>query len=204
MRNDRPLGAANRVYPYEPQYPLWSDNLGKSRWVYLPSGTSVDATDVNWWSFPNGTKFVANPLLLDYFWQQRLVTQRNGANAPIVTNLITAGPGQARARTALGYLHANCANCHNAIRRIPGGNPMDVRFDALLAIMPNPDPTRQPGWANTVAVRDRIVGSRPADSKIYNRMGALVGGRMPPIATQIVDPAGMRAIELWINTIPRP
>lgn len=42
---------------FTPQYPLWSDSLEKSRWVYLPPGTSIDASDPDEWQYPTGTKF---------------------------------------------------------------------------------------------------------------------------------------------------
>ncbi len=45
------------VMPYSPQYPLWSDGARKTRWVYLPPGTKIDVSDMDWWEFPAGTKF---------------------------------------------------------------------------------------------------------------------------------------------------
>ena len=47
--------AANR--PFSPQYPLWSDGAAKARWIYLPPGTAIDATDPSEWAFPVGTRF---------------------------------------------------------------------------------------------------------------------------------------------------
>jgi hypothetical protein len=44
------------VLPFSPQYPLWSDGAEKRRWIRLPDGTSIDATDFDRWSFPVGTK----------------------------------------------------------------------------------------------------------------------------------------------------
>jgi hypothetical protein len=44
------------VLPFEPQYPLWTDGAAKSRWIGIPSGTAIDASDVNRWVFPVGTK----------------------------------------------------------------------------------------------------------------------------------------------------
>ena len=46
---------ANR--PFSPQYPLWSDGAGKSRWVRLPAGATIDVLDVDRWDFPVGTRF---------------------------------------------------------------------------------------------------------------------------------------------------
>jgi hypothetical protein len=41
---------------YSPQYPLWSDGAEKRRWIYLPKGASIDASDPDVWEFPAGTK----------------------------------------------------------------------------------------------------------------------------------------------------
>jgi hypothetical protein len=42
--------------PFAPQYPLWSDGATKRRWLYLPPGTTIDATRPNAWQFPPGTR----------------------------------------------------------------------------------------------------------------------------------------------------
>ncbi len=44
------------VRAYAPAVPLWSDGAEKERWIYLPPGTQIDATDPNEWVFPVGTK----------------------------------------------------------------------------------------------------------------------------------------------------
>jgi hypothetical protein len=41
---------------YFPQYPLWSDGADKQRWIYLPPGSAIDASDPDIWLFPEGTK----------------------------------------------------------------------------------------------------------------------------------------------------
>jgi hypothetical protein len=42
---------------YSPQYPLWSDRAQKRRWVSLPPGSVIDASDPDSWEFPAGTRF---------------------------------------------------------------------------------------------------------------------------------------------------
>ena len=42
---------------YSPQYPLWSDGAGKSRWLSIPSGKWIDASNPDRWVFPVGTRF---------------------------------------------------------------------------------------------------------------------------------------------------
>ena len=42
---------------FSPQYPLWTDGAIKTRWMELPAGTFVDASDPDVWQFPVGTRF---------------------------------------------------------------------------------------------------------------------------------------------------
>lgn len=44
------------VRAYAPQYPLWSDGTRKRRWIQLPSGTAIDASQPDAWEFPAGTR----------------------------------------------------------------------------------------------------------------------------------------------------
>ena len=44
------------VVEYAPRWQLWSDRAVKRRWIYLPPGTKIDTTDMDFWSFPQGTK----------------------------------------------------------------------------------------------------------------------------------------------------
>lgn len=41
---------------FAPQYPLWSDGAIKRRWISLPPGTAIDASDADAWIFPVGTR----------------------------------------------------------------------------------------------------------------------------------------------------
>jgi hypothetical protein len=52
---DRKTIAAGNL-PYSPQYPLWTDGATKTRWVHLPAGTWIDASNPDGWEFPVGTK----------------------------------------------------------------------------------------------------------------------------------------------------
>ena len=49
------VDARNREF--SPQYPLWSDGATKTRWVFLPPGTTIDTRDDAAWEFPVGTRF---------------------------------------------------------------------------------------------------------------------------------------------------
>jgi hypothetical protein len=63
------------IRPYAPAVPLWADTAEKSRWIYLPPGTKIDATDPNEWIFPVGTKvwkeFVRDSIVVETrLWQK--------------------------------------------------------------------------------------------------------------------------------------
>jgi hypothetical protein len=42
--------------PFSPQYPLWTDGASKRRWMHLPAGTWIDASNPDAWEFPVGTR----------------------------------------------------------------------------------------------------------------------------------------------------
>jgi mono/diheme cytochrome c family protein len=42
--------------PFSPQYPLWSDGAVKSRWMRIPRGRYIDASNLDVWRFPVGTR----------------------------------------------------------------------------------------------------------------------------------------------------
>lgn len=41
---------------FSPQYPLWSDGAIKRRWLHVPPGTTIDASNPDAWVFPPGTR----------------------------------------------------------------------------------------------------------------------------------------------------
>lgn len=44
------------IRPYEPAFKLWSDGAIKDRYVYLPPGSTIDASDPDHWVLPIGTR----------------------------------------------------------------------------------------------------------------------------------------------------
>lgn len=47
---------ADSLDQFTPVYPLWTDAAQKIRWIYLPEGETIDASDPGNWKFPNGTR----------------------------------------------------------------------------------------------------------------------------------------------------
>jgi mono/diheme cytochrome c family protein len=100
-----------------------------------------------------------------------------------------APPGAARS-----YLDANCAHCHQ-----PGG-PGLGDLDFRIA-------TKDPGGCDELptqgdlgVVDARVIAPGDASRSIVSvRMHATDGTRMPPVATDLVDPIGTAAVDAWID-----
>lgn len=58
------------VRTYAPQYPLFTDGARKARFLALPPGTSIDATDPDLWAFPVGTR-----LWKEFAFERRVETR---------------------------------------------------------------------------------------------------------------------------------
>jgi len=56
MSASDPRKLADFVIPYDVNSPLWSDGAAKRRWIWLPPGTSIDASQPDAWDFPRGTR----------------------------------------------------------------------------------------------------------------------------------------------------
>jgi uncharacterized repeat protein (TIGR03806 family) len=103
----------------------------------------------------------------------------------------------ARARS---YLHANCSHCH---RKWGGGN---AEFQLLHALKLN-----EMGIVNTKPnhgafdIKDArlLVPGEPDKSLIHHRMTRLGLGRMPHVASNVVDKEGEALIREWIGKMQR-
>ena len=100
---------------------------------------------------------------------------------------------------ARAYLHSNCSHCHVKW----GGGNADFQ---LIGSMP----LEQTGIVDTIAAhggfdldQPRLVApGHPDRSIIPHRMAMLGLGRMPHIASNVVDEAGVRLIREWIRSLP--
>lgn len=114
-------------------------------------------------------------------------------------------------RAALGYLHGNCGQCHNA-RGPLAGLGLDLWHD------PRRERSDEPGLATTVlrpssfripgqpaAQTARVWPGAPERSALLARMSARhTAAQMPPLATQVVDTQAMQLIIQWIDQPPVP
>jgi hypothetical protein len=108
-------------------------------------------------------------------------------------------PGAPAEVAALGYLHANCGSCHNSARppRASSYAPpptLDLWLRAETLSAPSATPTYR------TAIGRFVVPGAPIESPLYRRAAGLGWflPRMPPIATAVVDRAGLATLERWI------
>ncbi len=124
-------------------------------------------------------------------------------------------PGTSVERAALGYLHANCGNCHNSSADgllIPTfdarlkTSDTDVALTAAYTTLVNKKTQLFVGLGCTY----RIAGGSTADSCVHLRMSergtpsSKNNKQMPPLASKLVDQAGLAAIDAWIALLPKP
>jgi uncharacterized repeat protein (TIGR03806 family) len=104
-----------------------------------------------------------------------------------------AGPVEPRARA---YLHGNCSHCHRPSG--PGRGNLDLRFGTALAATNACGTAPQLGDLGVAGAKVIAPGS-PAQSVLSLRPHALGASRMPPIASNVVDAAGLGVVDDWIR-----
>lgn len=267
------------VFPYAPQFELWSDGAEKQRWIALPPGAVVDTSDMDHWQFPEGTRlwkeFARDGVRLEtrllqktgpspedwiaaaYLWSAdqsdaTLVAEgaedvhgtthdvpsasdctgcHDGARSRVLgfsaiqlaydaeagqldlDDLVGDGllsapperplvvPGDDTERAALGYLHANCAHCHNQDRPEGKGprcyDPLnDLDFRLLTGRLGSVDET--PTY-RTVVATPLIRAGEPRRSHLLMLISGHGGQRMPPLGTEVVDDEGVALLSSWIE-----
>ena len=117
-------------------------------------------------------------------------------------------PGEPATQAALGYLHANCAHCHNPRGSAFPDTDLDLR---LSSNDPSPEATlaqrstlRVPlQFFRRSSARWRVLPGVPEQSALLLRMSQpdpLV--RMPPLGTEQIDDSGVAAVREWIASLP--
>jgi hypothetical protein len=107
-------------------------------------------------------------------------------------------------RTALGYLHGNCAHCHN--ERGPLADldlSLEVRLGGGATIPPALRTTIdriarfQPAGS---APKARVAPGRPDASLVLERMSRRDPiSQMPPLGSRVVDREAVAIVERWIR-----
>lgn len=291
---------ASDVLPFTPQYPLWTDGARKQRWIRLPRGAAIDATDPDAWRFPIGTK-----LWKEFAFERRVETRtmelgadgawtyatyawnddesdavlvpEGGRRAACTTSFGTRhdipsladcrachtgtasevlgfsalqlssdrdplalhaeepargsvdlvellrrdlvrglpkklretapriAAASPRERAALGYLHGNCGNCHNATGPLASLG-LDLAYPLAHAekrVAPAirstlGRPSRYQIWQDRIV--PRIEGGAPELSTLAARMSSRSPvAAMPPLGTRAVDTDAVELVRAWIR-----
>ena len=93
------------------------------------------------------------------------------------------------------YLHANCAHCH---RKWGGGNA-DFDLQASISLVATKAVNTRPGQGTFRLADPRIlVPGEPERSLLYQRMKMEGLGRMPHVASSVVDQEALAMLRAWI------
>lgn len=132
------------LLPFAPQYPLWTDGAAKRRWIELPEGEAIDATDPAAWRFPVGSRFYKELAFDGRPVETRVIEALPDGGWRYATYIWEAGGEDAR-RCAVGRsvstgggahwvpAEAECQACHE-------GRPTPVLGFELLQLSPDRDP----------------------------------------------------------------
>lgn len=108
----------------------------------------------------------------------------------------TSAPLAQRARA---YLHTNCAQCHRSGGPTPSS--MDLRYSTLLSSMNACGALPQSGDLGLGATALIIAPGSAADSVLVARMNRRDASAMPPLASGMVDTAGVQLLQQWIASL---
>ncbi|MHB8873823.1 MAG: hypothetical protein ACYC8T_09085 [Myxococcaceae bacterium] len=119
-------------------------------------------------------------------------------------------PGTPVGRSALGYLHGNCGNCHNSSGPLASlglhlWHDLDARSEAGEPAV-RTAVNRLGKWGISglePGGRELIVPGAPSRSTLYLRMAARDPiAQMPPMASRKPDAVALRTLERWIRELP--
>jgi uncharacterized repeat protein (TIGR03806 family) len=208
-------------YTYE-----WSDDESDAQ--LLPSGKTKKVGDGTW-TFPSRSECLAchtvaagRSLGLEDGQLNGTFVYPTGANAARRSNQLTTldhiglfdaphaaagktvafpapiGAGAPLEARAKSYLHANCSHCHRP--EGTGGGPMDFRFATPVATMQTCGLDPQQGDLGVAGAKILAPGD-PSHSILSLRPRALDSKRMPPLASRVVDEAGVSVLDDWIRSL---
>lgn len=191
---------ANR--PFAPQYPLWTDGAAKSRWIFLPEGSTIDASNAADWEFPVGTRFwkefrfAGRAVETRFIWRAAgdswvfasYLWNAEGTDAVLapengVTGAAALGPGRSHTVPAV----SDCRACHGDTRVEPLG------FNALQL-----SEARDPAALHAEPIEDGMWTVRALQTEGRLRTGA--GGDPVVDDLRISGNAVTRAVVGYLST----
>ena len=101
---------------------------------------------------------------------------------------------------ARSYLHSNCAHCHMQW----GGGNAEFQLLATISLADTRTLNTPPGQGRFELQDPRVlVPGEPERSMLYHRMTRTGLGRMPHVASSVIDETGVKLIREWIEKMPR-
>ena len=102
---------------------------------------------------------------------------------------------------ARSYLHANCAHCHVPL----GGGNSPFQVHAFLSLRQTATMDAPPVHGDYGLADARLIApGSPERSILAHRMGLSGAGRMPPLASSVVDDQGVKLVRSWIGRMAPP
>lgn len=133
---------------------------------------------------------------------QGLIDDERLSNNPTIDSSI---PGNATEQAALGYLHANCGNCHNRSRDGIPHTDLSFWVDVGLTSVEETDTYLTAVGLGTTLFKDQHVTARiqpgiPEESAVLFRMeNRGNNAQMPPLASKVPDEEGLETVMEWIE-----
>ncbi len=147
-------------------------------------------------------------------WTLQVLLDEGWLSNPIATPITL--PGTEEQQNALGYMHANCGQCHQPYSQ-QGGIELQywLTLDALGSVQDTPTYKTTVGQINKAPDPPenqppyRIAPKDLTQSSVYWRMTQpptypdteMGGVHMPLIGTAITDDAGVALVEAFINSL---
>ena len=130
---------------------------------------------------------------------------RRLANRDIFTQAIADTkieiPGPEVEREAIGYLHGNCANCHNPHSPVFSTTALDLRYTWLKENTINVRPEK---FATNDSTQVRIKPGAPEESLLFQLLARTFEDGtqfMPPLGTSRTDTVGIDLVRRWILSL---
>jgi len=107
----------------------------------------------------------------------------------------------AQTREVLGYLHGNCAHCHNGSEQGMSVLSLEhsVAFENIVSV-----PTQGSGQAHGI----RVVPRSPETSVLFMALSGESDDDelkpMPPLGVDLIDADAVELVRSWINALPEP
>ncbi len=210
------------VRAYRPRFELWADGAEKERYIYLPPGETIDATDPDNWVFPVGTRLYKTFYVGGVRIETRVLEKTDPGTGLTAWDMrtyawledqtgvedVTNAPPDRR-ENALGTEHdipsgSDCVQCHNGtLDLVNGFSAIMLNHDGdgvTLADLLAPPATLAPAFAQSLA----DVPGTPAEQATLGYLHANCGHcHHPPIPARgpsCGTPACNSGFLTWLDT----